>query len=83
VATRQQNERRFPNWDELPDGGRRYYEIKLGKVAGYARYVKLVDVNEVTISIVQEIYDDAGRLIAIHQKYPIDTGHQDIPVEEE
>jgi hypothetical protein len=81
MATRQRNERRFPNWDELPDGGRRYYEIKQGKKFGYAKYVKIVDANEITLSIVQEIYDDNGRLVALHQKYPIDTGHQNVPVE--
>jgi hypothetical protein len=37
MATREQNERRFPAWDDLPDGGRRYYHIKKGKVSGYAR----------------------------------------------
>jgi len=78
MASRQRNERRFSQWDELPDGGRRYYRMKKGKTAGYARYMKIVDVNEVTLSIVQEIYDDNGRLIAIHQKYPTDTGHQNV-----
>jgi hypothetical protein len=24
----------------------------------------------------QEIYNDDGKLIEVHQKYPIDTGHQ-------
>ncbi|MBZ0290856.1 MAG: hypothetical protein K8I30_24735 [Anaerolineae bacterium] len=76
MATRESNERRFLLWDDLPDGGRRYYAIKIGKVKNYARYVKIVDANEITISIVQEIYDNDDRLVAIHQKYPVDTGHQ-------
>jgi len=25
LATREQNERKFPDWVELPDGGRRYW----------------------------------------------------------
>jgi hypothetical protein len=37
-----------------------------------------VDRDEITLHIVQEIYNDDGLLIAIHQKYPEDTGHQDI-----
>ncbi len=86
VATRAQNERRYPQWDELEDGGRRYYRVKPGKVKGYARYVKVVDANEVTLSIVQEIYNDEGQLVGVHQKYPEDTGHQRVSkseVEEE
>lgn len=81
MANREQNERRFPYWEELPNGGRRYYRIRRGRVQGYARYVKIVDADEVTVSLVQEIYDDEGRLIGIHQKYPEDTGHQVIEVE--
>jgi hypothetical protein len=26
----------------------------------------------------QEIYDDGGTLVEVHQKYPTDTGHQKI-----
>ena len=78
MPTRERNERRFSIWEDLPDGGRRYIRHITGRVSGYAQYVKLVDVNEVTLSITQEIYDANGRLIAIHQKYPVDTGHQDV-----
>lgn len=81
MANREQNERRFPHWDELPDGGRRYYRIRRGRIYGYARYVKIVDANEVTLRLVQEIYDGDGRLVGVHQKYPEDTGHQTIDVE--
>ncbi len=76
MGSREDNERRFPQWDELPDGGRRYYQVKRGRDAGYAKYVKVVDVNEITLSLVQEIYDDSGPLLSMHQKYPEDTGHQ-------
>jgi hypothetical protein len=81
MATREQNERRFPRWENLPDGGRRYIRVVRGKAKGYAQYVKIVDANEVTISIVQEVYNDEGHLIATHQKYPEDTGHQDVTAE--
>ena len=80
MANREQNERRFPQWENLPGGGRRYYRTIKGKIAGYARYVKVVDADEVTISFAQEIYDDDDRLIGTHQKYPVDAGH--ISVEE-
>lgn len=83
MANREQNERRFPDWEELSDGGRRYYRIRRGRLQGYARYVKIVDRNEVTIRLIQEIYDDEGRLIGIHEKYPEDKGHQVISVEED
>jgi hypothetical protein len=83
LATREQNERRYPTWGDLPDGGRRYYRIVKGAVQGYARYVKVVDTDEMTLSIVQEIYDNDDRLMAVHQKYPEDTGHQEVPVEED
>lgn len=78
MATRERNEHRFSYWEDLPNGGRRYIRHIIGRVTGYALYVKLVDANEITLSITQEIYDASGRLIAVHQKHPIDTGHQDI-----
>lgn len=76
MATRTQNERDFPNWEELPDGGRLYWRDVPGRVFGFARYIKVVDADEVTQSIVQEIYNDQGTLIEIHRKYPVDEGHQ-------
>lgn len=76
MATRKQNERDFPNWEDLPDGGRRYWRERPGGDFGWCRYVKIVDADENTVSFVQEIYDDELRLIEMHQKYPVDTGHQ-------
>ncbi len=75
---REQNERDYPNWEDLDYGGRRYWKDIPGKVKNRARYVKIVDAHENTIRFVQEIYDDTNRLIARHQKYPIDTGHEEI-----
>ena len=83
MAKRSQNEHDFPNWEDLPEGGRRYWVDRLGRVQGFARYVKIVDADETTLRIVQEIYDHLGRLIAYHQKYPVDTGHQIIELETE
>jgi hypothetical protein len=47
-------------------------------VRGRARYIKIVDAGEITLSFVQEIYDGDGNIIARHQKYPEDTGHEDL-----
>lgn len=76
MATRKQNERAFLNWEDLVDGGRRYWRDRAGGDFGWCRYVKLVDKDENTIRFVQEIYDDNDELIEVHQKYPEDTGHQ-------
>ncbi len=75
-AKRQQNERTFGQWDELPDGRRRYHYEVQGRSGWSARYVKDVDASEMTVRFVQEIYDQNGRLRNVHQKYPVDLGHQ-------
>ncbi len=82
MATRKENERSYPNWENTPDGGRRYWRERPGGEFGWCRYVKIVDADENTVSFVQEAYDDDGRLIEIHQKYPVDTGHQILSDEE-
>jgi len=38
--------------------------------------LKLVDREENTIRFWQEIFDQDGVLVEVHQKYPIDLGHQ-------
>lgn len=76
MATRKQNERAFTDWEDLPDGGRRYWKDYPDNKGGWARYVKIVDQDEVTLAVVQEIYDHSGRLVAVHEKYPMDKGHQ-------
>lgn len=73
---RQENEIKFGNWSETDFGGRRYwYEVK-GKAGYYARYVKEVDQNEVTLKFYQEIYNFDEKLIEIHEKFPFDKGHR-------
>ncbi|CEP67152.1 Uncharacterized [Moorella glycerini] len=42
---RKQNEKKFGNWDELPNGGRRYWYEVLGRKGWSARYIKEVDSN--------------------------------------
>ena len=76
MTTRAQNERQFKQWDDLPDGGRRYWYDVLGRHGYSARYVKIVDANEATLRFYQEIYDTHGKLISVHEKFPEDRGHQ-------
>jgi hypothetical protein len=42
------------------------------------RYVKEVDADENTVRFWQEIYNDQGKLVEIHEKYPVDKGHQQV-----
>ena len=64
--------------EELLSGGRRYWFEVAGRRGWKARYVKEVDADEITIRFWQEIYDDRGQLIEIHEKYPVDKGHQQV-----
>lgn len=43
-----------------------------------ARYFKEVAADETTLRFWQEIYDDALRLVEIHEKFPVDRGHQKV-----
>ncbi len=76
MASREENERKFGTWEELPNGARRYTRDYAGRAGGRARYVKDVDANERTTRFAQEIYGRDGRLIAVHEKFPIDLGHR-------
>jgi hypothetical protein len=78
MASRAQNERIFKRWDELANGGRRYIREFAGRIGGRALYIKEVDTNETTIRFVQEIYDREGRLVAVHEKFPVDLGHKQL-----
>ena len=79
---RQQNERKFGTWRELSGGGRLYsYDVR-GRSGGRARYVKEVDAEESTVSFYQEVYDAGGTLRTVHQKYPVDLGHQQVTGDE-
>jgi hypothetical protein len=61
----------------LPGGGRRYWLDVPGRQGWKARYVKEVDAEESTIRFWQEIYGRDGRLVQVHEKYPVDRGHRD------
>lgn len=76
MTARSQNERKFGSWEVQPDGGRLYSLDVVGKLGWRARYLKLVDREEKTIRFWQEIFDEFGKLVEIHHKYPVDRGHQ-------
>lgn len=40
MSTRQQDEKKFGSWEELPGGGRRYWLDVIGRLGWLARYVK-------------------------------------------
>ena len=46
-----------------------------GKLGWKAKYLKQVNKDEITIRFWQEIYNNLGILVEIHEKYPIDKGH--------
>lgn len=76
---RGENEQKFGQWEQLPNGGRRYfYEVLSHRNGWKARYVKEVDAQEETVLFVQEIYNPDGERVEWHQKFPEDTGHQRI-----
>ena len=76
MSSRAQNEKKFGTWEELPNGGRRYWLDIAGRLGWRARYVKQVDTQENTVRFWQEICDGQGKLVEIHEKYPVDKGHQ-------
>ena len=76
MPTRTQNEKKFGHWEDLPDGGRRYWLDVPGRHGWRARYLKETDAAEQTLRFWQEIYDEPGTLVEIHEKYPVDKGHQ-------
>ena len=78
MASRAQNERRFKHWEELPNGDRRYIREFAGRAGGRARYVKEVDAAERTTRFAQEIFDARDRLVAMHEKFPVDLGHKQL-----
>ena len=76
MSARAQNEKKFGSWEELAGGGRRYRLDVTGRLGWQARYLKDVDADEQTLKFWQEIYDEQGTLMEIHEKYPVDKGHQ-------
>jgi len=78
MATREQNERKFVQWRELENGERVDWLDVAGHHGWSARYLKQVDAEENTLRYWQEIFDETGRLIEIHEKFPVDRGHQGV-----
>jgi len=78
MSARSENERKFDRWEELPGGERPYQSDVPGRQGWLARYLKEVDAREVTLRFWQEIYDEHGRLVEVHEKYPVDQGHQKV-----
>ena len=74
-AKRQLNEKKFPNWKALPDNCRKYWIDITGRHGWMARYIKEVNEMDETVRFYQEIYDDKGSLVEIHEKFPVDKGH--------
>lgn len=75
INKRQENEKKFPNWEELSDSSRIYWFEIEGRIGWKARYIKTVNYEEVTLSFRQEIYNETGILVEVHEKYPVDKGH--------
>jgi len=78
MGTREQNEKKFENWSDLKTGGRRYWLEVKGRDGWKAKYIKEVDSAEETTHFYQEIYDKSGKLVEIHEKYPVDRGHRKV-----
>ena len=72
---RQKNEKEFESWIELESGRIYSFEVP-GKLGWKAKYLKEVDAAEVTIRFWQEVYDEKNILREIHEKYPVDKGHE-------
>ncbi len=75
---RRKNEEKFGSWQDLPDGGRVYFYEVQGHHGWTARYLKEVDASELTLRFWQEIYDNFGHLDEVHEKYPVDRGHEKV-----
>jgi len=78
MSTREQNEKKFGQWEELPGGGRRYRLDVAGRLWLVGRDFKEVDANETTLRFWQEVYDDQGKRVETHEKFPVDKGHQKV-----
>ena len=72
---RKENEKKFEDWKEVSNGGRIYFLSIDGRYGWKATYFKEVDFEETTIRFWQEIYNQNGILVEIHEKYPEDKGH--------
>jgi hypothetical protein len=58
-------------------GGRYWLDVS-GRLGCRVRYRKEVDVKEDTRRVWQEIYDEHSQLVEVHEKYPVNKGHQKV-----
>ena len=77
LMKRVENEKKFPAWEETVQG-RKYYLTINCRQACYARYVNEVDYEEDTVRFYEEVYDEHGRLVEVHNRYPVDEGHRKV-----
>lgn len=76
MSSRTANQRKFGSWTETETGGRLYRRLIRGRSGWHAAYCKEVDAAEKTVRFWQEIFDESGRLREIHEKFPVDRGHE-------
>lgn len=76
MKKRKTNEKKFKKWIETDSGGRAYKKVLKGKYGWSAEYIKIVDKNEETQEFMQNVYDEKGKLVEVHYKYPEDKGHK-------
>jgi hypothetical protein len=76
-SKRRLNEKKYETWTEIKTG-RIYRKSITGKFGWKAEYVKTVNKQEETILFIQNIYNEKGKLVEIHEKFPIDKGHKKI-----
>ncbi len=78
MDSREQNEKKFGNWKNLAHGGRLYHLDVPGHHGRLATSRKLTRMKIPFASFRQEIRNEKGELVEIHEKYPEDKGHQRI-----
>ena len=76
-SKRKLNEKKFETWTESKTG-RIYRKTVSGKFGWKAEYVKTVNEEKDTMQFIQNIYDERGNLVEVHEKFPVDKGYQKI-----
>jgi hypothetical protein len=70
MASREQNERTFGSWQELPGGGRRYTREYAGRAGGRARYIKEVDAAEQLFALRRKSTTEMAGLCQCMRSFP-------------
>jgi len=74
------DENKFSCWAELPNGGRIYWLEVEGNSGWKVKYVKVVNCDEDPILLYQDIFNERGELVEIHERFPADKGHRRVEV---